>query len=338
MNKRQDDINAEAKRLSDAGKMGLFTTLRRVERNSPHAPRIGKNRRLSDEPVHIGQDPDLRFPTSDLSDAEQRADGKFHIRSRTLGYFGPQGALPLNTTEEVARWAHWGDHGFVKFVDIFSTRFLQLFFRAWSDSHAITQFDQPDKDRFQAYIGALSGISTPAFRNHDSIDDTFRTSMVGLHAARVKSPVRLRQLIEHHLGSDVEVQEHAPTWIEFEESDRNSLGARGSSLGRDMFLGARMRTVNDRIKLNIRTRTLPEYRRYLPGGTAHKQLADLVFWYLGKTLEVAVELSLPANEIPPATLGETVQLGWMAAVAPDYPAAEKRQIAVAKYILGQQAA
>lgn len=295
---------------------GLLALLRRLERENPHKPRIGRNDRLSDEIVTIGQDPSLDFPVSDLSAFTTGPDGRHHVRSNVLGFFGPQGALPLNTTEEVVRWTNVGDKSFVAFVDIFATRFLQLFFRGWSDSHAISQFDHPARDRFQYYVGAIGGVGTDAFRARDSITDVQRTFLVSLQAHRVKSPVRLRQLIEVHLNADVTVREHQSTWIDFEESDQNRLGERGATLGRSLFLGARMRSVNERIALDIRAKSLADYRRYLPGGSAHRQLADLVFWFLGKTTDVTVSLALPASEIPPAQLGKTAELGWMAALAP----------------------
>ncbi|WP_308917910.1 type VI secretion system baseplate subunit TssG [Jannaschia sp. LMIT008] len=295
---------------------GLFALLRRVERNAPDAPRIGRNDRLADEIVRIGQDPYLAFPASDVAD-HRREGGRAVIRTPVLGHFGPQGPLPLNTTEEVLRWRDVaGDPSFVALADLLGTRFVQLFFRAWSDSRAIGQFDRPDEDRFAAHVGALAGVSTPAFRNRDGIPDVARTRLVGLHATRVKSGVRLRQLIELYLSADVAVQEHVPSWIAFDASDHSRMGRRGATLGRDARLGTKMRSVNDRIRIRVAARDLDEYRAYLPGGVRAGQLLDLVRWYLGEWTEVEVALSLPADAIPPATLGRTAQLGWMAAMAP----------------------
>lgn len=314
-----------------AGRHGLFALLRRLEREHPNHPRVGHSRNLRQEYVSLGQDPFLSFPDADISALEEGP--KTQIRTPVLGFFGPQGALPLNTTEEVRRWVHGGDDSFVKFADIFNARFVQLFFRAWSNSHAISQFDHPEKDRFQAYIGALSGVATPAFKHRDSIEDVFKTSMVPLHANRIKSPVRLRQLIEHHLNATVRVEEHVSTWLEFEDSDCNRMGLQGSMLGRDMFLGARLQSVSERVMLHIQTRSLEDYRSYLPGGDSHANLADIVFWYLGKTIEVGVSLSLPSDQVPRAQLGQSVELGWMAAISPSNDVETPEFVDVASYTL-----
>ena len=293
---------------------GFLAHLRELERAAPGNPPIGRNRRLKDETVRIGQDPSLAFPAGDF--APPRADA---LRAQVMGLFGPQGPLPLNTTEEVARWLDGGDDSFVAFTDILSTRFLQLFFRAWSDSHAITQYDHPTEDRFTRYVAAVAGVGTPAFRDHDGLPDIARLPMVSLFGGRVRCPVRLRQMIETHLRIEVAVEEHVPLWMEFEPGDTSALGRQGCALGRDMYLGARVQSVNDKIALHLSARSLAEYDRYLPGQHGYRRLVDIVFWYLGRSMVVEVALSLPASEVGRTSLGQAGRLGWMAAlsVAPD---------------------
>lgn len=290
---------------------GFLALLRHLEREAQGRPPIGRAARLRDEVVRIGQDPSLAFPAGDFGPPRAGA-----LRAQVLGFFGPQGALPLNTTEEVARWVSGGDDSFVAFTDILATRFLQLFFRAWSDSHAISQFDHPGSDRFNGYVAAVAGTGTPAFRDHDGLNDLARLPMVSLFGGRVRSPVRLRQMIETHLGVDTEVVEHVPYWMEFDSADTGALGQRGSSIGRDMYLGARIQSVGEKIRLDLRTGSLTEYRSFLPGQPGYRRLADIVFWYLGKTYVVDVSLALPASEVEPAVLGQSASLGWMAALTP----------------------
>ncbi|KIT17903.1 type VI secretion system baseplate subunit TssG [Jannaschia aquimarina] len=314
---KPDDTEA---RQQEAQKLGLFALLRRIERRSPDKPRVGRSLRLRDEVAILGQDPFLTFPVSDIADHERLDGGRRRIRTNLMGYFGPQGALPLNTTEEVLRWAQIGnDRTFVAFADVFTTRFIQLFFRAWSDARAIGQFDRPDDDRFRARVAAFAGLTTPAFLDRDHLSDVSRTHLVGLHMGRVRSPIRLQQLAALHLDADIDVEEHVPTWIAFEPEDQSRMGLGGMTLGRDCKLGSRMRSVNDRIRIVVNTSTLEEYRGYLPGGSRHVVLRDLVRWYLGHWQEVTVALTLPADAIPPARLGESADLGWMAALSPHEP-------------------
>ncbi len=312
--------------------LGFLAYLRILEREGQNRPRIGRNRTLREESVRLGQDPDLAFPTQDFSEVGTHK-GKPSVRPQFMGFFGPFGALPLNTTEEVSRWFAGGDKSFVHFTDIFAARFQQLFFRAWSDTRRISQFDHPHDDRFQIYLGALAGIGTPAFRNRDSLPDVFRMPTVALFANRVRSPVRLRQILTTLLETEIEVEEHLPTWMAFEPDGLSLMGQRGSSLGRDMYLGEQVQSVGERIVLRIRVDTLETYRRFLPGGALHDWLADLVFWYLGKSFEVGVALSLPASEVAPARIGETMQLGYMAALDPAEPKDPDALVEVATFTL-----
>ena len=70
--------------------------------------------------------------TSARPSATRRA--ALRVLVKFLGLLGPQGALPLATTEEAHHWLLTRDDAFPRFLDILNHRFLQLFFRAWADS------------------------------------------------------------------------------------------------------------------------------------------------------------------------------------------------------------
>lgn len=298
----------------EASRYGFFALLRHLERERKDAPRIGTNRTLREEFVRIGQDASLAFPISDLSRVERDPEGHWHLQSNVLGLFGPQGPLPLNLTEEAMRWSLSGDPSYIAFADIFASRFFQLYFRAWSDSHGISQHDRPEDDRFAQWLGAFIGSGTAAFRGRDGIAESNRAYLGPIGHGRIKSPVRLRQILETGLGDRFEVHEHQVSWIEIEPNDRCALGRQGSSLSRDMFLGGRICTVNDHITIDIEVPSLARYRDYLPEGAAHRRLCDLIYWYLHDRISVTVNLSLPASQIPAARLGQSAELGWMAAL------------------------
>lgn len=296
---------------------GFLALLRRLEREAPDKPRIGRAERLADDLVHIGQDPELAFPDQDI----RRAEGSIPaIRARFIGYFGPQGALPLNLTEEALRWQQQGEDAFVRFADIFAGRFYQLFFRAWSDARAITQHDRPEQDRFAAYVAAIAGTGTPAFQRHDSMPDLARLPLVPVFGGRVRSAVRLRHILEEYFRLPVSVEEHVPAWLEFEPDERRGLG-QGGALGQDLYLGARLQSVGEKICVHLHMPDAASYRDFLPGAAGHRRLADLVFWYLGRSVDVDLALTLPPAQIPAGRLGGSLSLGWLAAVSPDLSAA-----------------
>lgn len=314
---------------------GFLALLRRLEREAGMRPRIGRSVRRGQDIADIGQDPQLAFPAEELRDGG--GDGpRPRIRAQFMGFFGPQGALPLNTTEEVLRWQHEGEDGFVRFTDILSARFYQLFFRAWSDAHAISQHDRPDEDRFGTYVAAVAGIGSPAFQDHDSFPDIARRPLVPIFGGRVRSAVRLRQMLASYFGYRVDIQEHLPCWLEFEADDMRGLG-QGGAVGLDVYLGARLQSVNEKICIRVDLPDTEAYRSFLPGQPRHLRLADLVFWYLGKCVEVDLALSLPPDAIPPARLGGDAAIGWLAAMRPEGIPRVSDYIEVARFALSRDA-
>lgn len=293
---------------------GFLALLRQLERAAPDRPRIGRAERTRDEVADLGQDPFLAFPDSELSrvDLDQTPPV---VRPHVMGFYGPQGALPLTLTEEVLGWVEAGDRAFVDFTDIFATRYIGLLFRAWSDARPISQFDHPD-DRFQKYLLSFAGLGSPAFREQSDTIDTLRLRNIALFIGRVKSPVRLRQMLELHLKADVSIEEMVPAWMEFEPDSLSRLGMQGSTLGQNIHLGRRVLSIGEKIRIHVRASSLDVYRRFLPGGPDHQQLCTVVQSYLGLSFEIDVALWLPQREVEPTVMGKSGQLGWMACVAP----------------------
>lgn len=295
---------------------GFLALMREFERTNPDKPRIGRNASLRDEAVTLGQQPFLAFPDTNVASHEEVEGRPPRVRSHFLGYFGPQGALPLNTTVEVHQWFLARDEAFVRLADMFTGRFQQLFFRAWSDARGITQFDHEIDDRFQTYPGAFTGLASPALKGRGLVPDMARLPLSGLTMGRVKSPVRLRQLLEKLCGVKVGIEEHVPVWLPFEPGDLSKLGAQGSHLGQNCRLGSRVQGVNEKIRVTVRTESLPQYASFLPGGTSFGRLTELLFWYLGHETEVEIAPSLPADQVRGMALGTAGALGWTGWMAP----------------------
>ncbi len=298
----------------------FFVTMRELERSAQNKPRIGTSTVSPEDVVRLGQDPFLEFPASNLSEYIAHDDGIPEIRTRFLGFFGPQGALPLTTTVEAYTWMQQHDPSFARFTDIFGNRFQQFFYRAWADARPIAQYERPTADRFFRYVGTAAGIGTEAFRDRDRVNDIAKVGFAGLIGAQVKSASRLAQLLSGVFGIAVSILERIGMWLVFEPSDCMALGSHGGSLGSDAVLGTRAYSINDKIRIRIDATTLEQYKRFLPTGDLSEKLTDLVFFYLGHRFDFDVELGLRADLAPPVRLGQSGELGWTAWIAPQKPA------------------
>ncbi|MEN3792672.1 type VI secretion system baseplate subunit TssG [Fulvimarina sp. MAC3] len=293
----------------------LFSILREIEKATPDQPRIGRSETRRADVVSLGQDPFLEFPLSTIESFEMR-EGIPHLNTRFLGFFGPQGALPLTTSVDAMEWSRGRDPSFVRFTELFSNRFLQFFFRAWSDARAITQHDRPDHDRFVDYFGSFLGIGTKASSNRDSIPDEIKLPYSGLADGRVKTATKLQRFLRGLLHTDVEIIERIGSWLEFDQIQRSAIGVSGMRIGDDAYLGSRAYTINEKIRIRLKTETLESYESLLPGGELCDRLTDICFLYMGHRFEFDVELGLKADQAPPVRLGESGALGLTSWIDP----------------------
>jgi type VI secretion system protein ImpH len=306
-----DDLKREPWRFD------LFTTLRRLERTHKDRPRIGDSSSIRQEYVTLGQDTYMDFPASNVSRVEQKADGRLQVLVKFLGLLGPQGALPLATTEEAHSWVLMRDEAFPRFLDLLNNRFLQLFFRAWADARPIAHQDRPSEDRFVAYVGTMVGIGSSLYWGQDTIPDAGKLAFAGLMGPQAKSASRLRNLIGGLFGVDVEIDEFVGAFLELEPGDRTRLGAKNSGLGTDLLVGSSVFSVQDKIRVRIYTKTMREYTQFLPTGGRCEPLVDIMFFYIGDQLDWEVELAIPTAVVEPTRLSKFGQLGWTTWLAPD---------------------
>jgi type VI secretion system protein ImpH len=208
-----------------------------------------------------------------------------------------------------------------RFTDIFSNRFLQLFFRAWANAQPIAHHDRPADDRFADYVGSFAGIGVASHKGRDSLDDIAKLPFAGLVDAGAKSASRLRQLLRGVFHAEVDIEERVGSWLTFEPTDRLLLGG-GAELGLGTYIGDRVYSINEKICVLLKARDLKQYRQFLPRGDLFDQLTDLIFFYIGQRFEFDVRLSLPARYAPPTRLGQSGELGWTAWVTPDNGAGE----------------
>lgn len=295
----------------------LLLVLRRIERTTGGQPRIGDSAARREDVVTLGQNPYLDFPASTIAEASRDASGRLQLIVKFLGLLGPQGALPLSTTDEAYGWLIEHDDAFPRFLDVFNHRFLQLFYRAWADARPIAQAERPDEDRFAAYAGAWIGLGASGSQAARLSPVPGTIAYAGLLGPAARSGSRLRNALAGLLGVEAEVEEFVGSFLELEPDDHSHLGRRNVRLGQDMLLGRSVFSVEDRIRLCIYAADLPAYERLLPGGEDCRRLAKLVFFYLGDELEWEVELALPVACVRPLRLGQSGRLGYTTWIGSD---------------------
>lgn len=299
-----------------------FAVLRHLERSFKDRPRIGDSAACREEFVRFGQDPFMEFPASNLARVEQEEGHALTIFVRYLGLLGPQGALPLASTEEAYHYVLAQDDAFPRFLDLFNNRFIQLFFRSWANSRPIVQHDRPDDDRFITYIGSTIGVGSAPYLNLDSVPDPAKLQFAGLLGAQARSASRLAGAISGLFHIRAEIEEFVGIRLELEAGELTRIGQRSSRLGPETMLGRFVFSLQDKFRIIIFTDSLAQYCRFLPSGDLCGVLADLVFFYTGEQLDWDVELALPTGAAQPTRIGSFGQLGWTTWMAPNWTSDE----------------
>ena len=289
----------------------FFWALNRHEAIAEDRPRIGDSAGRREEYLDLGQVPHLDFPASTVASYEPKTErDKARLRVKFLGLLGPMGPLPSAITEEALRWFTRHDDAFVRFLDIFNNRFLQLFFRAHSDARPASHRLRPAEDRFRDYVGAAMGIGSSGWRDLDSLPDLQKCGFAGLLGARTVSASRIEGLIAGIFGVPAEVEQFVGAWLPLAPDEQTRLGSAHASLGQGAMVGRGVLVVDTKFRLRLFPGTLARYERFLPNGAWFRRLVDAISNAVSQEYEWDVELVLPDHEPRPTQLGSYGRLGW----------------------------
>ena len=291
----------------------FYQTLRHLECLFDTKPRWGQALRPIDEPVRLGQEPDLSFAPAPLASFERRDGRPPRLQVRLFGLFGPNGPLPIHLTEYAReRMQHAGDPTLSRFLDVFHHRFLALFYRAWAQAQPHVHRDRPKEDRFTVYVGSFVGMAPSTLRDRDSLPDLAKFFHVGALIRQVRNPEGLMHILQHFFRVPVKIEEFVGHWMFLSRRDRSSLSPEGAPLGIGAVLGDSVWDRQHKFRIHLGPLTLAQYEDLLPGGKTLAKLVDWVRTYFCFELDWDVRLMLKAEEVPMLALGAGQRLGFTA--------------------------
>jgi type VI secretion system protein ImpH len=300
----------------------FYQTLRKLECLYGDKPRWGSALRPVDEPVRLGQDPDVSFAPAPLASLEFSPNGAPRLQVRLFGLLGPNGPLPLHITEYVRhRLRHAGDPTLSRFLDLLHHRFIALFYRAWAQAQPHVNRDRPGQDRYLMYVGAFVGVAPPPLRSRDTVPDLARLFHAGTLVRQVRNAEGLAAILRQFFHVPVRIEEFVGHWLLLAARERSYLRREGASLGSGAVLGSRVWDHQGKFRIHFGPLTLAQYEAFLPAtpsdrkrlqgrGALLRKLVDWVRFYLCFELDWDVRLHLQRHEVPALRLGVRGQLGW----------------------------
>jgi type VI secretion system protein ImpH len=301
----------------------FYQTLRRLECLHENKPRWGTALRPTDEPVRLGQDPDLSFAPSPLASVEFGKEGAPpRLQVRLFGLLGPNGPLPIHLTEYARhRLRHAGDPTLSRFLDLFHHRFLALLYRAWAQAQPHVNHDRANEDRYATYVGSFIGIAPPPLWRRDTVPDLAKLFHAGTLVRQVRNADGLAAILRQFFRVPAGIEEFVGHWLVLAPRDRTHLTLDGKTLGGGAVLGARVWDHQSKFRIHLGPLTLQQYEAFLPAsrprlggpvrsGALLRKLVDWVRLYLCFELDWDVRLHLKRDQVPPLKLGVQGQLGW----------------------------
>jgi type VI secretion system protein ImpH len=298
------------------GQFDFFQVLRRLEvlyRDRPERPRFGTALRPADEPIRLGQEPELTFAPSPLGGMRPGYDGgPPRLVVNFFGLFGPNGPLPLHLTEYARdRLRNADDPTMSRFADVFHHRMLMLFYRAWASGQPTVSHDDPLVDRFVQYVGTLIGLGLPALQRRDDFPDPAKFFYAGRLGAQSRNADGLQAMIGDFFQMPARVEPFVGDWLALPVEHRWQLGvpARGGLLGVSTTIGGNVWGRQQKFRVVLGPLERSQFQNMLPGGSSLKKMTALVRTYVGDEMRWDLRLILKEQVEHPWHLGVS-RLGW----------------------------
>lgn len=240
-----------------------------------------------------------------------------------MGLLGAAGTLPHFYTEVLAHRELYGRDGSGRaFMDIFSSRALNLFYQAWRKHRLAVHFEADATNRFLPQVLALAGLGQRGLRQRlradaGGVPDESTAFFAGTLQRRRVSASQLQGLLMRYLGVPVEIESFVGRWYTLPSSARGALGlaAGGMQLGRNALVGERIWQRDLCVRLVIGPLSHAQHRRFLPGAPGHTALREWLSLVSGHALEYEVNLLLKRDDVRGVALlggraATSGRLGW----------------------------
>jgi type VI secretion system protein ImpH len=297
-------------RLADAPEEHhILQALRIIDAANEGAPRLGESRRPREDNVRLGQEAEMAFPPSTITDFRQGTDTvPARLTNRFFGLFGPHGPLPLHMTEYVRnRKRNHRDGTFIAFANMLTHRMMSLFFRAWRSGQPAPSFDR-GQDVVEERVAAIAGYRGDAFRERDAMPDLSRRHFAAHLSQGSKNPEGLISMLSSFFDVPVRIEQFVGSWLTLEPDDCWELGVK-AGLGRTTSIGNRVWSRAAKFRICIGPVDRDRYERFLPGSDGFARLEAIVRNYAGDSLDWDVQLILRGEDVPRAKLGGDTRLG-----------------------------
>ncbi len=293
----------------------FFQAVQLLLRYTGSAP-LGYEGPAGQEKVRIRPAVSMTFPASDVQEIARtggsRDDERFRVTTSFLGLYSSDSPLPTFYTEDLI-WKENDQAAVRDFLDIFHHRAFSLLFRTWQKYRYDVQFRHRGADVFSQRVYSLIGLGTAELANAAGLPAVRLLRYAGLITQRPRSAASIAGVLRDYFGVQcLEIEQCRPRWVTIEESQRNRIGGRNCTLGRDLIVGGRVRDRSGKFRIRVGPVPLRTFRRFTPVGEDYAGMVNLTRLLVGDRLDFDIEVQIAADEVPPLQLSSVSpqRLGW----------------------------
>jgi len=264
-----------------------------------------------DDAVRFRTSFNLSFAPSEVQQLVKSGNGAApEMTVPMFGTGGVDGPMPMSFSEDILERIGKGDAAAAAFLDIFHHRLLTLLYRIHKVHRTALVTVSPDRTPFARYVLSLIGLGLPPLSSQLAAPASL-LRYGGLLATRPRSAVGLATLVSDYFHVRADVQQFVGEWFQLEPEHCTRIGVTGrnQALGRTAVVGTRAWIQDAGIQLRLGPLDAAQFGSFLPGGDAHAALAELVSFYAGDDLRVAIQLVVRPEDVSQARLGQA-RIGW----------------------------
>jgi type VI secretion system protein ImpH len=318
----QDSTDAFERLLAAAPRYEFVQLVRLLERKLALASEVnfesGTRRGLvgtsslpSDEPLRFAVPSTLEFGASQVQSLRLKNgdSSQLELSVNFMGLIGPAGVLPRHYTAAAIVQARQKENALGDFLNIFHSRLLGLFYRAFARYNPATALEtrhrQPDllTSMLRSLTGMDGAIGSAGFsgatvHEHDVL------GFAGLYAHDRRDAGALEQMLAAQLRVPVKIEQFAGQWLEIPPEQQSRLpenqGTSGMHhrLGSDVVLGQRIWRVSSRICVRLGPLDFDRYVDFVTAGAGLRRAGTLARLYVGLEFDLLVRPVLRKEAVP----------------------------------------